>query len=150
MMKTAFGFVLSGMILISACSTHKKDAGEGNGDEAERMEERVRPAASGGTSAAYFSYTNSLQKADTVLAVNTGFSGMAQIHESYETEEGMMGMRERLGLIVQPGEEIVFEQGGLHVMLMGLNQDLNVGDSVTINIDFAQAGLISKVLPVAQ
>lgn len=139
--------VVFGVILASACTNKKANESQMQPGQ-EAVEERVRPAASGGTSAAYFSYTNSLNKADTIIAVQADFAGIAQIHESYETEDGMMGMREQKELIVQPGEEIQFKQGGLHVMLMQLNRELAAGDSVTISLRFSQAGEVSKKLRV--
>lgn len=121
---------------------------EGVKDEAQNYEERVRPAASGGTSAAYFTYENSLNTADTLLSVKSDIAVLTQVHESYETEEGMMGMREQNEVGISPGEVLVFKQGGLHVMLMRLKKDLLEGDSVRIELEFAKAGLVTKILPV--
>ena len=140
--------VIFGLMLTSACTTKKSDAEKDPHAVSKSVEERVRPAASGGTSAAYFSYTNSQKTTDTLLSVQADFATMTQLHESYKTEDGMMGMREQGELVVQPGEEIQFKQGGLHVMLMGLNQDLKRGDSVTVTMNFALAGEVVKKLPV--
>ncbi|MEX0723483.1 MAG: copper chaperone PCu(A)C [Gracilimonas sp.] len=134
-------------VMISCESEQRNVEGktEGTGEE---IENRVRPASSGGTSAAYFSYINSLDNADTLIAVNSEIAGLTQVHEAYETEDGMMGMREQKQVIVASGEEIIFEQGGLHIMLMRLEQDLKEGDSVRVDLEFARAGMVSKMLPV--
>ena len=76
------------------------------------------------------------------------FAAMAQVHESYETEDGMMGMREQKEVIVQPGEELRFRQGGLHIMLMNTNRELALGDSVQLGLNFSNAGVVEKKLPV--
>jgi copper(I)-binding protein len=137
--------VFVGVMFFSACSNDKPME-----EQTEQYTERVRPSGTGGTSAAYFSYTNSLQTADTLLSVTAAFAGMAQVHESYETEDGMMGMREQKNIKVQPGEQLRFKQGGLHIMLMNIKEGLAVGDSVEIHLKFSQVGQISKRLPVAQ
>ncbi len=139
-------FIFLGMIL-SACTNDKPDIGQ-SAESVTSFEERVRPAIKGGTSAAYFTYVNSLDVPDTLKAVRSSVAGMAQLHESYETEDGMMGMREQKELIVSPGDSIRFRQGGLHIMLMQLTQDLNNGDSVRLEVEFARAGLFSIELPV--
>lgn len=138
-------FILAGTMIISAC--HSKQ-GNKEEDPAEILKEYVRPASSGGTSAAYFNYTNTLNVADTVRSVNGPFAGISQIHETYKTEDGMMGMREQNEVVIQPGETLSFKQGGLHVMLMRLEKDLVSGDSVIIQVELAKAGLVSKKLPV--
>ena len=144
---TSISLIVS-MILLLACTNKKTDAETDLKENQAEVEERVRPAASGGTSAAYFTYTNSLSTADTLISVQSDFAGMTQVHESYETEDGMMGMREQKGIILQPGEEVQFKQGGLHIMLMGLSQELKSGDTVIVRLNLAMAGEVSKRLPV--
>lgn len=148
-MKTTISIsIIVSMLLLCACTNKKTDTETDlNGNQAS-VDERVRPAASGGTSAAYFTYTNSLNTIDTLQSVQSDFARMTQIHESYKTEDGMMGMREQKAIILRPGEEVQFKQGGLHVMLMGLSQELKSGDSVTVRLNFAMAGEFSKTLPV--
>ena len=148
MNKTIFVTVILGLILTSACTTEKADSEKSARKKPDSVEERVRPAASGGSSAAYFTYANSLNKADTLKWVEADFAAIAQVHESYKTEDGMMGMREQKEVVVQPGQKIQFRQGDLHIMLMGLNKELNTGDSVVVRLSFALAGEVLKKLPV--
>lgn len=116
--------------------------------EEEVVEERVRPAASGGTSAAYFSYSNNFEKPDTLISVNSMIARETEVHESYETEDGMMGMREQSEVIIPAGESVIFKQGGLHVMMMDLREDLSTGDSVRVELELKLAGKVSTMLPV--
>lgn len=131
----------------SACNTENKQGNKAVPNETV-AEQRVRPAANGGTSAAYFSYTNTLAEPDTILGVSSSVSAMTQVHESYETEDGMMGMREKTNLSVQPGETVLFEQGGLHIMLMQLGKELSEGDSVSVIMQLAKAGEVEIKLQV--
>lgn len=147
MKKTILLLFIAGLMLSVACSKQETDGKKIN-EESDVLRERVRPGASGGTSAAYFIYTNSLDKADTLLTVKADFAEMVQVHESYKTEGGMMGMREQKEVIIQPGEELRFKQGGLHIMLMGLNQELQAGDSVVVRLGFSEAGEVVRGLPV--
>lgn len=132
-------------VLMPACSSKEKQNIESNEIVAEQ---RVRPAASGGTTAAYFSYTNALSEMDTLLSISSELSALTQIHETYETEDGMMGMREKKGITVQPGETLTFKQGGLHVMLIQLEKKLTENDSVALTLQFSKAGKVELSLPV--
>lgn len=149
-MKPFSAILISGFVFLSGCNSETSENQKADISEDKELVEWVRPASSGGTSAAYFIYINELNEPDTLLSVSTSISGISQVHQSYETEDGMMGMREREQLIIQPGDSIRFEQGGIHIMLMGLKQDLVVGDSVEVHLDMAKAGSIRKTIPVLQ
>jgi copper(I)-binding protein len=143
--------LISGLLIISlsfaACRSEKRTEPVAESKDS-RIEQRIRPVAAGGTSAAYFSFTNTFGEPDTIIGVKSNIAALTQIHETYETEDGMMGMRERLNIPVQPEETIVFEQGGLHVMLMQLDHDLKTGDSVSVLLQLSKAGEVEINLQV--
>lgn len=143
--------LISGILLISlsfiACSSGNKSE-PGLESEETPVDQRIRPAAAGGTSAAYFTYTNTLAEADTIVGVSSSIAALTQIHETYETEDGMMGMREKTNIPVQPEETVIFKQGGLHVMLMQLHEDLSSGDSVSVFLNLVKAGEVEVNLQV--
>ena len=149
-MKQFSTVIIIGFIFLSGCNSEPSENQKAEGSDDKELMEWVRPASSAGTSAAYFIYKNKLNEPDTLLSVSSNISGVSQVHESFETEDGMMGMREREQLIIQPGDSVQFKQGGIHVMLMSLNQDLVVGDSVEVQLDLARAGSIRKTIPVLQ
>ena len=99
-------------------------------------------------SGAYFTYKNPLEISDTLVSIESPQAMMTQIHESYTTEDGLAGMREKKEIIIAPGQELVLKQGGLHVMLMNLNKDLSENDSVKVSLTFSQIGTTTFTLPV--
>lgn len=139
-----YTFMATTLLLISCSSEAPKE----NNDQVIKSEYRVRPAAEGGTTAAYFNYKNSLNVADTLLSVESAAAEMAQVHETYETDDGMMGMREQKEIFVDAGSEIRFSQGGLHIMLMQLKHNVSEGDSVLVKLQFSQSGWVEVQLPV--
>jgi copper(I)-binding protein len=149
-MKKLLASLFLGTVMLSGCNPEQAEIQKAEDIEGSEVLERVRPAPSGGTSAAYFTYKNELSEADTLLSVSSNVSGMAQVHESYEAEGGMMGMREQEQIILQPGDSVQFQQGGLHIMLMSLSKDLVAGDSTEIQLEFARAGTIKKTIVVSQ
>jgi hypothetical protein len=49
-----------------------------------------------------------------------------------------------------PTGKTEFKPGGLHVMLIGLNQDLNPGDMFSLTLDFVTAGVIPLEVTVSE
>lgn len=108
----------------------------------------ARPGSENGVSAIYMAVLNGSSEADSVIAVSSPAAGMAEIHESYEREEGMMGMRPAGNLIIPARDAVYLEPGGLHVMLMSLNRGLANGDEIEFTIEFANAGKRTLRAPV--
>ncbi|MEX0995106.1 MAG: copper chaperone PCu(A)C [Balneolaceae bacterium] len=108
----------------------------------------ARPGMEGRMSAAYFLITNFETEADTLLSLSSDAARMAEIHESYEQEEGMTGMREA-GEVEIPGQSTIrLQPGGLHVMLMQLARDLQEGDEIELILRFARQGEKRITVPV--
>ncbi|MEM7488931.1 MAG: copper chaperone PCu(A)C [Pseudomonadota bacterium] len=63
--------------------------------------------------------------------------------------DGVMSMFEVEGGIELPaGETVTLMPGGLHIMLMGLQQPLSEGEVHAVTLTFAQAGEITLEMPV--
>lgn len=100
----------------------------------------ARPGREDGTSAIYMNILNGSSQQDTLVSISSPVAGMAEVHESYEQEEGMMGMRP-VDTVIAPAKNILsLEPGGLHIMLMQLNRALAEGDSIEFKVEFANAG----------
>jgi len=108
----------------------------------------VRPAKAGRMSAAYFNLQNPSQTADTLIAAASDVTANTQIHLSFKNEEGLMAMEEQKMVPVEPGETVSFKQGGLHIMLIQPEKDLNPSDSVRITLYLLSGDSIATTLPV--
>lgn len=100
----------------------------------------IRPAPEGGNSAAYLAIVNQFKVADTLEGIESKISDNVQIHESYKTEDGLMGMREVEEIILKPDSMLTLEPGGLHMMLMNLQRALVSGDSLSVVMHWKQKG----------
>ncbi len=49
---------------------------------------------------------------------------------------------------IPAGWQVTFEPGGLHVMLIGLHQDLEPGDVFTLTLEFENAGSVDVLIEV--
>ena len=108
----------------------------------------ARPGAEGRMSAAYFLVSNSNGEDDVLLSVETNVAQTAEVHESYEREDGMMGMREIPKLDLPAQSTVRFEQGGLHVMLIDLTRRLSEGDTFKLKLVFENGDSATIDVPV--
>ena len=65
-------------------------------------------------------------------------------------EGGVMMMVQQENVPVSAESQVEFKPGGLHVMLIGLKQDLNPGDTFAVTLNFENAGEITLDVPVRE
>jgi copper(I)-binding protein len=99
------------------------------------------------TTAVYLSIENNGEQDDQLLSVAAAVADAAEMHESTITD-GVMQMRQAQVVDVPAGESVVFEPGGLHVMLIGVHTSLEPGDRLELDLTFAQAGNITVSVAV--
>lgn len=114
----------------------------------------VRAATAGmANSAAYMMIENAGMHDDRLIAVQGDIAQHIEIHET-SMVDNVMKMREiEGGLVIPENTQIELKPKGLHIMLMGLNGALKVGDKHTITLVFEKAGAIEvelKVEPISK
>lgn len=96
-------------------------------------------APTGPNAALYLAVTNQGGEPDLLVGATTDVAERVEIHETTMDANGTMGMRAVEGIDAPPGETIVFEPGGLHVMLVGVDR-LVEGESVDVILHWEVAG----------
>ncbi|MCO6453513.1 MAG: copper chaperone PCu(A)C [Caldilineales bacterium] len=102
----------------------------------------ARPMPQRQNGAVYFTIQNHTDTDDQLLAVKSDIASSVEMHLSAMNDKGVMSMSKQDSVKIPIGEMIAFEPGGLHVMLIDLQQDLVIGESFPIMLDFEQAGEI--------
>jgi hypothetical protein len=149
-----FGLMITLVGLMAGCTS---DDSPDSGDEAavSSLSDTLaiqtpwaRPGSEGGMSAVYATIRNGTSSTDTLQAVSTSMANTVEIHESYENEDGTRGMRPIGPVPVPVGEQVALAPGGIHVMLIRLNETLQPGDSLAVDFQFARAGTRSLTVPI--
>ncbi|MCP5143700.1 MAG: copper chaperone PCu(A)C [Gammaproteobacteria bacterium] len=87
--------------------------------------------------------TNHGSTTDTLLTGSTTLAAELQIHTVTMTD-GVMRMRPLDGgLVIEPGQSVVLQPGGYHLMFIGLGKPLQPGDSFDAVLHFEHAGDIA-------
>lgn len=130
-------------IIFTACTS---------GENADQMPEQIhgeglqideawaRPAGEGKMSAGYFRVSNFEDSADTLTGIHSNAAQRTEVHESFEQDDGMMGMREVPKLPVPGRSAVEFEPGGIHIMFIQLTEALEEGDEIELVLTFANHG----------
>ena len=128
-------------LLISAC---------GSSGKLTILDPWARPAGAGENGAVYFIISNATNTDDTLFSVSTDLASAAEIHMSMKDSNDVMSMQMQDSLPVPAQQEIIFKPGGLHVMLIRLNRDLKIGETISVTLNFEKADSITIQVSVEE
>lgn len=103
----------------------------------------VRVGAKGRNTAMFMNIKNGTEQADTLLSAESDAAVLVEVHETYKSENDMMGMRQVEHVIVPSLQQVSLKPRGLHVMLITLNEDIQIGDSVNASLNFSRVGKVN-------
>lgn len=82
--------------------------------------------------AVYLSLRNTTNETIELVDVENELASHSMIHKTID-EDGVAKMRHQKSISIEPGKKVIFEQGGLHIMLMGLSRPITEGEFITVN-----------------
>lgn len=125
-------FALVPLVLLAACGA----GSEGEGDL--RIEDPWVKAVDEGMTAAFGTLYNGTDDTIHVTAVSSPASEHVELHETVtDANRGTTMQEVPDGFTIDPGESLLLEPGGDHIMLMGVNEPLLAGNEVEITLEFA-------------
>ena len=137
-MNRTFVFVLAILLLLTGCAAPVTEG-------LEVRDAWARPAAQGANGAVYFVIRSS--NADEITSASSDIAEAVEMHESMMSGD-VMEMHHLESVPLAAGEEVPFEPGGLHIMLVGLKQELKAGDEIEITLHFQNHEDIHVNVPV--
>lgn len=102
-------------------------------------------AAVGG---AYFTITNNGTEPDTLVSAVTDASKRAEFHKMSMNGDVMKMAKVTEPLVIMPGQKLIFEPNGLHMMLFELKAGLEEGESFAGMLTFERAGSADVIFKV--
>ena len=126
---------VAAVITLAACNPSAQPPADDGAALAVSEGRLVLPAVKGNPAAAYFTLSNTGDKAVRVGAVDIEGAGMTMLHETRE-ENGRSTMTMLMSPEVRPGESLTLSPGGKHVMIEGIPAGLAPGASVKMTLTF--------------
>ncbi|WP_376791222.1 copper chaperone PCu(A)C [Thermoflexus sp.] len=140
--------------LIAACA-----APAATGPQIQIQDPWARPGAMGmsqgmghggeGTSAVYFVVVNNGDQPDALVGAASDVAEKVEFHETV-MEGDVAKMRPVPRVEIPAKGRVEFRPRGLHVMLIGLKQDLKAGDTFTVTLRFEKSGELRLSVPVKE
>jgi hypothetical protein len=102
------------------------------------------PMAADRPGAAYMTIRNPGGVADALIGVSCPLAESVEVHETSMDSSGMMGMHPIDRLEIPAGGSVTLEEGGYHLMLMGIDwNDVIAGSSIELRLEFEVAGEVT-------
>jgi copper(I)-binding protein len=100
-------------------------------------------------SAAFMAIENTSTQTHRLISAESKAAQVVELH-THTHVDGMMKMRKIDAIELPAGQTTLLQPGGLHVMLIGLNTDLTVGQVVSVTLNFEDASRKTLEIPVLQ
>lgn len=104
----------------------------------------------GMNSAVYMVLTNPGSAADRLLSASADVAKAVEVHESIMDGDVMRMQQLTDGIEIPANGQVELKPGGLHIMLIGLNRDLNPGETFPVTLQFESAGAVTVEAEVRQ
>lgn len=103
----------------------------------------IRPGSANRNTGLFLTINNNSSITDTLYKAESDLAQVVEIHETYKKENDMMGMRHIDFLVIPKKSTVELKPGSFHIMLIGLNKDLNEGETGNVKLFFKVKGEIS-------
>ncbi len=95
----------------------------------------------GRNSVVYLTIANTGDGADKLIGVWSAVAGAVEMHRM-EIKENVATMRQVNAIEIPKGSEVRLDPNGYHLILVNVQRDLKVGDTVDLTLTFEHAGPI--------
>lgn len=99
------------------------------------------------TTAAYFKLTNAGHVSKRLVGATSNVASRVEIHV-HQMLDGKMSMRAVDGIDVPAEATVTFAPGHMHLMFFDLRHALRDGELVTVQLQFADGGMVDVNMPV--
>jgi copper(I)-binding protein len=98
-------------------------------------------------SASFMTVTNAGGSDHALVGGSSPAAKVVELH-THTMEGGMMRMRQVEKIDLPAGKDVTLKPGGLHVMLIGLKQNLTPGENVPLTLKFEDGSEVTVDAPV--
>lgn len=137
--RASCALALAGLVALTACAG--QPATSGPSIQVEDVWGRPTPKIFD-VAAFYMVIRNTGNQADRLVGVQSPVCGAAELHETYQTDDGATGMRPVAGgaIDVPAGGQVALKPGSYHIMCLGKQQDFAAGDKLPLTLTFEKSG----------
>lgn len=126
-------------LALTGCTAAQAPAEQHNVQQAQTLQavDTWAKAAKEGMSAGFGTLSNTGDDAVVITGVTDAEGDEIQIHETAGAGESASMKQLEDGLRIEPGQQVVLEPGGTHLMFMDLKKPLVPAGKIALNLEFA-------------
>ncbi len=112
-----------------------------------------RQSPKAATAGAFYMFIrNAGLEEDKLIGAKSAACKTVELHESYQTPEGMMGMRRVTGdvIAIPAGATVELKVGGLHLMCIDKLQDFTEWSQIELTLTFEKSGEVPLTADIRQ
>lgn len=109
----------------------------------------ARATAPGQPNSAVFMQLRNRGDASALIAADSPAAKVVELHTHIQ-DQGVMRMRRIERIELPAHEDVSLAPGGLHIMLIGLEQPLQAGSQIELTLEFADGSRQALAVPVKQ
>ncbi|BBP43422.1 copper chaperone PCu(A)C [Thiosulfativibrio zosterae] len=98
-------------------------------------------------SASFMTLKNNSDQDIKLVSANSTVAKKVELHE-HTHDNGVMKMRQIPNIVIPAHGETALQPGGLHIMLINLNQGIKAGDQVKVDLTFEDGSQKTVEMPV--
>lgn len=100
-----------------------------------------------GMSGAFMTFHNKGSREYKLISAKSSAARFVELH-GHEMKDGMMRMRQMSHFHLPPKQDKVLKPGGLHIMLIGLQEPMTEGGEISIDLTFDDGSQTQIKVPV--
>lgn len=100
--------------------------------------------------AAFMAIDNEGEETVTVVAASSPTTMKVELHEMAMVDGASVMQPIEGGIVLEPGRGQLLQPGGMHVMLMGLTEELAPGDEVELTLELNDGSTVEVTAPVKE
>ena len=141
------GYLMFKKFLLILCTFSVLPAYTNHDDTIKVEKAWVRPSQQNKNTALYLGIINSGSQLINLIKVRSNVSSEIQLHDTLKNGN-IMGMHEIQSVPLEPGVVTEFKPGHEHIMLMHLQRDLKVGETINITLEFDNKETKTVTVPI--
>ena len=98
-------------------------------------------------SAAFMQLNNQGTENISLVAAKSQVAKNVELH-THTQDNGVMRMRQIEKISLPAGEAVKLQPGGMHIMLIGLTQNLTAGENISLSLEFSDGSAQALEIPV--
>ncbi|WP_275006214.1 copper chaperone PCu(A)C [Promicromonospora iranensis] len=142
------------LVVLSACGSPSEAASPTEGQAQPMQADTVQAkdlwvkAVDSGMSAGFGTLTNTGSSDVVLTSAASIISSDMELHVTGPDEDGQMVMSpQEGGFIIAPGDTLVLEPGGDHIMFMDVREPVGPGDTVDLTLTFEDGSAVDVTAP---